>query len=242
MDIPCFCYHEGLRIAGNCRMCLVKIQGSKVLVPSCSVSVCSEMVVYSVSYRIRRLRENVLEFLLINHPLDCPICDQGGECDLQNIVVRFYCGSSGRRYESVKRSVGALEEHFVFGGLVKTIMTRCIHCTRCVRFVEVISGSFGFSLIGRNCLNEIGLGTHDWCTIDAELSGNVVDLCPVGGLIKEAQVPSCLKGGFSRLLGYVGLLPGPPVPPNLNRPGGDLRWVDVLRRVEDPAPRPKPAN
>lgn len=176
MDIACFCYHEGLFIAGNCRMCLVEIIGSRELVPSCGISVWVGMEVYSSNYRVRNIRENILEFLLVNHPLDCPICDQGGECDLQDIVMSFCC-DAGRHSEVMKRSVmKALP--YSFSVWVKTIMTRCIHCTRCVRFGESIFGDLGLGVVGRSSSNEIGV--YWGGVVEDELSGNVVDLCPVG--------------------------------------------------------------
>lgn len=148
--LPCFCYHEKLSIAGNCRVCLVEANGA--LVVSCAMPLVSDMVISTESTRVRRSREGVLEFLLINHPLDCPICDQGGECDLQDISFVF--GSDrGRFYEKSKRSVDNLN---CCGPLIKTVMTRCIHCTRCVRFLNEIGGVFDLGVIGRGSSMEIG--------------------------------------------------------------------------------------
>jgi len=133
INIPYFCYYERLNIAGNCRMCLVQVNNK--LVASCSFPIEKGMLIFTKNKRIRQVRENILEFLLINHPLDCPICDQGGECDLQDITL-YYGSDKGRFYEKNKRSVNNLNS---CGPLIKTIMTRCILCTRCVRFVNEIA-------------------------------------------------------------------------------------------------------
>jgi len=176
INLPCFCYHEKLTIAGNCRMCLVEVNTSMNLVIACAMPILNKMRIYTNSKRVRRARENVLEFLLLNHPLDCPICDQGGECDLQDLVL--VTGSDRSRfYESYKRSVDNL---YCFGPLVKTIMTRCIHCTRCVRFLNEISDIQNFGVIGRGSMMEIGVYVTQF--FSDELLGNIIDLCPVGAL------------------------------------------------------------
>ena len=173
INIPCFCYHEKLSIAGNCRMCIVQINAN--LGVSCAVNVSDNMTVYTNNKRARDARESVLEFLLINHPLDCPICDQGGECDLQDISLMF--GSDrGRFYEDKKRSVDNFSQN---GPLIKTIMTRCIHRTRCVRFANEIS-NFSLGVLDRGSNMEIG--TYSNINLLDELSGNIIDLCPVGAL------------------------------------------------------------
>ena len=173
INIPCFCYHEKLSIAGNCRMCIVQINTN--LGVSCAVNVADSMTVYTNNKRARDARESILEFLLINHPLDCPICDQGGECDLQDISLMF--GSDrGRFYEQNKRSVDNFSQN---GPLIKTIMTRCIHCTRCVRFANEIS-NFSLGVLDRGASMEIG--TYYNINLLDELSGNIIDLCPVGAL------------------------------------------------------------
>lgn len=173
ITIPCFCYHEKLSIAGNCRICLVQINNN--LGVSCSISVAENMVVYTNNKRVNEARESVLEFLLVNHPLDCPICDQGGECDLQDISLIF--GSDrGRFYEEKKRAVDNFSQN---GPLVKTIMTRCIHCTRCVRFASEVS-NFSLGVLSRGQSMEIG--TYSNLNLLDELSGNIIDLCPVGAL------------------------------------------------------------
>lgn len=174
IQLPCFCYHENLTIAGNCRICLV--EANNALVASCALPLLDNMRVYTKSKRVIKARENVLEFLLVNHPLDCPVCDQGGECDLQDISSTFGA-DRGRFYEQTKRSVDNLN---VCGPLIKTVMTRCIHCTRCVRFVSEISGSFDLGTLGRGSSMEIGTYIQKF-SLD-ELSGNIIDLCPVGAL------------------------------------------------------------
>lgn len=151
VEIPRFCYHERLSIAGNCRMCLVEVERSPKLVASCAMAVMDEMVIKTNTEKVKKAREGVLEFLLLNHPLDCPICDQGGECDLQDQAMVF--GSDrGRFYES-KRSV----EDKYCGPLVKTIMTRCIHCTRCVRFGTEVAGVEQLGTTGRGTDTEISM-------------------------------------------------------------------------------------
>jgi NADH-quinone oxidoreductase subunit G len=150
-EIPRFCYHERLSIAGNCRMCLVEVEGSPKPIASCAMLVNdlppnrdgSPKKVFTTSKVARKAREGVMEFLLLNHPLDCPICDQGGECDLQDQAMAF--GLGGSRYEENKRAV---EDKYI-GPLIKTHMTRCIHCTRCVRFMTEIAGVEELGLIGR---------------------------------------------------------------------------------------------
>jgi len=157
-------------------MCLVEVNTSMNLVIACAMPLLNKMRIYTNSKRVRRARENILEFLLLNHPLDCPICDQGGECDLQDLAL--VTGSDKSRfYESYKRSVDNL---YCFGPLVKTIMTRCIHCTRCVRFLNEISDVQNFGVIGRGSMMEIGVYATQF--FSDELLGNIIDLCPVGAL------------------------------------------------------------
>lgn len=178
VEVPRFCYHERLSIAGNCRMCLVEVARSPKLVASCAMPVMPDMDITTDSDRVKKAREGVLEFLLVNHPLDCPICDQGGECDLQDQAMVF--GSDrGRFYES-KRSV---EDKYV-GPLVKTIMTRCIHCTRCVRFGTEVAGVEDLGTTGRGTNTEIG--TYVEKMLGSELSGNIIDLCPVGAFTNKS--------------------------------------------------------
>jgi NADH-quinone oxidoreductase chain G len=177
-EIPRFCYHKGLMVAGNCRMCLVEIERMPKPVASCAMPVQDNMIVYTNTPLVRKARESVLEFLLINHPLDCPICDQGGECDLQD--QNFIYGSDKSRfYYKPKRAV----EDKNMGALIKTVMTRCIHCTRCVRFAEEIAGCDILGTTGRGNQTEIGFYIKN--KFNSELSGNVIDLCPVGALTSK---------------------------------------------------------
>lgn len=178
VELPRFCYHDKLKIAGNCRICLVEVTGSKKLVASCAAQITEFAKIYTNTIRVRVARQNVLEFLLANHPLDCPICDQGGECDLQDITTTFGA-DRGRFYESAKRAV--LNKNI--GPLVRTSMNRCIHCTRCVRFISLISGSPQLGMLNRGSSSEIG-GYVD-IILDDPLSGNVIDLCPVGALTSK---------------------------------------------------------
>lgn len=175
--IPRFCYHERLNVAGNCRMCLVEVEKTPKPVTSCAFPIVPEMRVHTDTPMVKKARENILEFLLINHPLDCPICDQGGECDLQDQSLVF--GSDKSRFFYKKRGV----QDKKVGPLIKTIMTRCIHCTRCVRFFQEIAGdiNFGTTLRGQ----ETEIGSYIKTTLNSELSGNVIDLCPVGALTSK---------------------------------------------------------
>jgi len=176
-EIPRFCYHEKLSIAGNCRMCLVEMEKSPKPVASCAMPAGDGMVIKTNSETVQKARKGVMEFLLINHPLDCPICDQGGECDLQDQAL--YYGFDKSRYEENKRAV----RNKNMGPLVSTIMTRCIHCTRCVRFSTEVAGVDDLGLIGRG--ENVEITTYLEKTIDSELSGNVIDLCPVGALTSK---------------------------------------------------------
>lgn len=178
VDVPRFCYHDKLLIAGNCRICLVEVTGSKKLVASCAVHVSDNMSIYTNTARVRIARQNVLEFLLANHPLDCPICDQGGECDLQDITTLFGA-DRGRFYENEKRAVLNKD----FGPLIRTSMNRCIHCTRCVRFLTMSSGVSILGTLGRGSATEIGTYINQF--VSDELSGNITDLCPVGALTSK---------------------------------------------------------
>ena len=181
-EIPRFCYHERLSIAGNCRMCLVEVEGAPKPVASCAQTVNdlrpnkdgSPNVIHTTSPIVKKAREGVMEFLLINHPLDCPICDQGGECDLQDQAMAF--GIGGSRYQENKRAV---EDKYI-GPLIKTIMTRCIHCTRCVRYMTEIAGVEELGLAGRG--EDAEITTYLENGILSEMSANVIDLCPVGAL------------------------------------------------------------
>ena len=184
-EIPRFCFHERLSIAGNCRMCLVELKGSPKPVASCAWGVrdCrpgpngEPPVVNTKSPMVRKAREGVMEFLLINHPLDCPICDQGGECDLQDQAMAYGVDSS--RYHENKRAV---EDKYI-GPLVKTIMNRCIHCTRCIRFSAEVAGVPELGATGRG--EDMEITTYLEQAMSSELQGNVVDLCPVGALTSK---------------------------------------------------------
>ncbi len=176
-EIPRFCYHERLSIAGNCRMCLVEMERSPKPVASCAMPVMDGQVIKTNTPMVKKAREGVMEFLLINHPLDCPICDQGGECDLQDQAFNYGGGRS--RYELNKRSV----DQKYMGPLIKTHMNRCIHCTRCVRFSEEVAGIAEIGAINRG--ENMEITTYLENTIDSEMSGNVIDLCPVGALTSK---------------------------------------------------------
>ncbi|KAL9948116.1 NADH dehydrogenase (ubiquinone) 78K chain precursor, 5-prime end [Verticillium nonalfalfae] len=179
VTIPRYCYHEKLMIAGNCRMCLVEVEKAPKPVASCAWPVQPGMVVKTNSPLTHKAREGVMEFLLANHPLDCPVCDQGGECDLQDQSMR-YGGDRGRFHEiGGKRAV----EDKNIGPLIKTSMNRCIHCTRCVRFANDIAGAPELGSIGRG--NDLQIGTYLEQSLNTELSGNVIDLCPVGALTSK---------------------------------------------------------
>ena len=177
VEIPRFCYHDRLSIAGNCRMCLVEIANAPKPIASCAYPVSKDMKIFTDTPLVQKARENVLEFLLINHPLDCPICDQGGECDLQEQTLSF--GSDRSRFSFEKRGV----EDKNCGPLVKTIMTRCIHCTRCVRFFQNVAGQEDFGTTARG--KETEIGTYIGKVLSSELSGNIIDLCPVGALTSK---------------------------------------------------------
>ncbi|HER26880.1 MAG TPA: NADH-quinone oxidoreductase subunit G, partial [Rhodospirillales bacterium] len=174
IEIPRFCYHERLSIAGNCRMCLVEMERAPKPVASCAMPVGEGMVIHTNTPAVQKMRKGVMEFLLINHPLDCPICDQGGECDLQDQAFSY--GMDHTRYHENKRAVADKS----FGPLIKAIMTRCIHCTRCVRFSSEIAGVPELGSTGRGETMEIG--TYIEKALTSELSGNMIDLCPVGAL------------------------------------------------------------
>ncbi|CAK9318010.1 unnamed protein product [Citrullus colocynthis] len=177
IDIPRFCYHSRLSIAGNCRMCLVEVEKSPKPVASCAMPALPGMKIKTDTPLAKKAREGVMEFLLMNHPLDCPICDQGGECDLQDQSMAF--GSDRGRFTDVKRSV--VDKNL--GPLVKTVMTRCIQCTRCVRFATEVAGVQDLGMLGRGSGEEIGTYVEKLMT--SELSGNVIDICPVGALTSK---------------------------------------------------------
>ena len=179
-EIPRFCYHEKLSIAGNCRMCLVEIEKSPKPVASCAMPVTNGMNIKTNTEFVEKARKGVMEFLLANHPLDCPVCDQGGECDLQDQSM-FY-GVDKSRYKENKRSV---PEKYM-GPLIKTQMTRCIHCTRCIRFATEVAGVPELGAIGRG--EDMQITTYLEKSMESELSANVIDLCPVGALTSKPYV------------------------------------------------------
>ena len=193
-EIPRFCYHERLSIAGNCRMCLVEVKpGPPKPQASCALPAAEGQEIRTDSEMVKKAREGVMEFLLINHPLDCPICDQGGECDLQDQAMAY--GKGGSRYEENKRAV---TEKYM-GPIVKTAMTRCIHCTRCVRFAEEVAGVEEIGAIGRGEGMEITSYLEG--AVHSELSGNVVDLCPVGALTSKPYAFEARPWELTKTLG-----------------------------------------
>ncbi|MBM5812516.1 MAG: NADH-quinone oxidoreductase subunit NuoG, partial [Gammaproteobacteria bacterium] len=175
--VPRFCYHEKLSVAANCRMCLVEVEKAPKPLPSCATPIAEGMKVFTRSPRAIAAQKAVLEFLLINHPLDCPICDQGGECELQDLALGF--GSAASRFDEGKRAVTDPD----LGPLIATDLTRCIHCTRCVRFTTEIAGLPELAALGRG--EDLHIGAWLGHSVDHELSGNVIDLCPVGALTSK---------------------------------------------------------
>jgi len=172
--VPRFCYHEKLSIAANCRMCLVEVEKAPKPMPACATPVNEGMKVFTKSPKAIAAQKATMEFLLINHPLDCPICDQGGECELQDLAMGY--GRDVSRYNDGKRVVKDKD----IGPLVSTDMTRCIHCTRCVRFGEEVTGRPQLGTTGRG--ENMTIGTYIEQSVDHELSANIIDLCPVGAL------------------------------------------------------------
>uniref|UniRef100_A0A1L8E1A1 NADH-ubiquinone oxidoreductase 75 kDa subunit, mitochondrial n=1 Tax=Nyssomyia neivai TaxID=330878 RepID=A0A1L8E1A1_9DIPT len=181
VEIPRFCYHERLAVAGNCRMCLVEVEKMPKPAAACAMPVMKGWRIKTDSELTRKARESVMEFLLMNHPLDCPICDQGGECDLQDQAMAF--GSDRSRFTDIDHSGKRAVEDKDIGPLVKTIMTRCIHCTRCIRFASEVAGVDDLGTTGRG--NDMQVGTYVEKLFMSELSGNIIDLCPVGALTSK---------------------------------------------------------
>ena len=177
IDIPRFCYHKKLSIAANCRMCLVEVEKANKALPACATPVSEGMKIFTASPAAKAAQRGVMEFLLINHPLDCPICDQGGECELQDLSMGY--GGGVGRFSENKRVVKDKD----IGALVKTDMTRCIHCTRCVRFGQEIAGIKELGATGRG--EHMEIGTYIEQSLGSELSGNIIDLCPVGALTSK---------------------------------------------------------
>ncbi len=254
-EVPRFCFHERLSIAGNCRMCLVEVKGAPKPVASCAWGVrdCrpgpngEPPVISTKSPMVKKAREGVMEFLLINHPLDCPICDQGGECDLQDQAMAY--GVDTSRFAENKRAV---EDKYI-GPLVKTQMNRCIQCTRCVRFSTEVAGVPDLGAIGRG--EDMEITSYLEGAMQSELQGNVIDLCPVGALTSKpyafkARPVGAVQDRVRRRDGRAGLChPGRCARPRSHahhaapERGGE-RGVDLrqdplhLGRAEDAAPRP----
>ncbi len=177
IDVPRFCYHNKLPIAANCRMCLIQVEKVNKPLPACATPVADGMKIYTQSDYARQAQKAVMEFLLINHPLDCPICDQGGECELQDLALGY--GRDVSRFAEAKRVIKDKD----IGPLIATEMTRCIHCTRCIRFLEVIAGHKELGGTGRG--EHLEIGTYVERAVESELSGNIIDVCPVGALTSK---------------------------------------------------------
>ena len=217
IPIPRFCYHEKLSVAANCRMCLVEVERAPKPLPACATPVMDGMKVFTRSKTARNAQKSVMEFLLINHPLDCPICDQGGECELQDVAMGY--GRDVSRFNERKRAV----EDTDLGPLIATDMTRCIHCTRCVRFGEEIGGMPELGATGRG--EDMEIGTFITRSVDSELSGNVIDLCPVGALTSK---PFRFRARAWEMAQRDGIAPHDPVGSNIHlhvRRGRVLRVV-----------------
>jgi NADH-quinone oxidoreductase subunit G len=182
--IPRFCYHEKLSIAANCRMCLVEVEKAPKPLPACATPVAEGMVVKTRCALATEAQQGTMEFLLINHPLDCPVCDQGGECPLQDQAMGY--GQDHSRYLESKRAMPALD----LGPLIATSMTRCIHCTRCVRFGQEVAGAMELGATGRG--ESMVIETYLDGTVDSEVSGNMIDLCPVGALTSKPYLFTAL--------------------------------------------------
>jgi NADH-quinone oxidoreductase subunit G len=182
-DIPHFCYHPDLSIAGNCRMCLVEIEKMPKPIASCAFPAQEGMIIKTSSDMVIKARQNVLELMLLNHPLDCPVCDQGGECGLQDQTIAF--GKGVGEYDFERRHVTSKN----MGPLIKTIMTRCIHCTRCIRFMDEIAGTSEIGAVNRG--EETEITTYLEQNITSELSGNIIDICPVGALTSKPYAFQC---------------------------------------------------
>ena len=215
VTIPRFCYHSKLSIAANCRMCLVEVEKAPKPLPACATPVSEGMVVQTRSPKAIAAQRSVMEFLLINHPLDCPICDQGGECDLQEMAMGY--GNDLSRYHEGKRVVSNPD----LGSLISTDMSRCIHCTRCVRFGQEIAGIMELGAPGRG--EHMHIGTYMEHSVDSELSGNVIDLCPVGALTSK---PFRYSARPWELLSHAGISPHDCVGANLRI---DVRGNQLMR-------------
>jgi len=174
ISVPRFCYHKKLPVAANCRMCMIEVENVPKPLPACATPVADGMKVFTHSDLARAAQKAVMEFLLINHPLDCPICDQGGECELQDLALEY--GRDVSRFAEKKRVV---KDKYI-GSLIATDMTRCIHCTRCIRMLQEVAGKMELGATGRG--ENMEIGTYIEHSLESELSGNVIDVCPVGAL------------------------------------------------------------
>ncbi|WP_373489533.1 NADH-quinone oxidoreductase subunit NuoG, partial [Blastomonas sp.] len=222
-EIPRFCYHERLSIAGNCRMCLVEVKpGPPKPQASCALPAMDNQDIRTDSEMVQKAREGVMEFLLINHPLDCPICDQGGECDLQDQSL-FY-GRGGSRFDENKRAV----TDKYMGPIIKTAMTRCIHCTRCVRFAEEVAGVEEIGSIGRG--ENMQITSYLEKAVTSELSGNVIDLCPVGALTSKPYAFEARPWELKKTLG-IDVMDG--IGTNIRFDSRGREVMRVLPRVND---------
>ena len=245
-EIPVFCFHPRLNIAGNCRMCLVEMEKSPKPIASCAMPAGDGMVIKTDTPLVHKARKGVLEMLLINHPLDCPICDQGGECDLQDLTL-FY-GPDHSRFKENKRAV--VDKNL--GPLVSTHMTRCIHCTRCIRFLDEIAGVEELGMVHRGEHEEISTWIER--SLGSELQGNIIDLCPVGALNSKPYAYRARRLGAAQdridrrprcgRLQHPGRCPGAgghadrPAAARGHQRGMDLRQDPVLvRRLEEAPPR-----
>ena len=220
--IPRFCYHEKLSIAANCRMCLVEVEKAPKPLPACATPVADGMKVYTRSDYAKEAQKSTMEFLLINHPLDCPVCDQGGECPLQDQAMAF--GRSMSRYTEMKRAV----DHSDIGPLIETEMTRCIHCTRCVRFGQEIAGIMELGTMGRG--EHMEIGTFLSRSVDSEVSGNVIDLCPVGALTSK---PSRFNSRSWELINHDSIAAHDCLGSNINIQSSRDKVKRVLPRTND---------
>ncbi len=205
VEIPRFCYHKKLSVAANCRMCLVEVEGQRKPLPACATPVADGMIIKTESDCAKDAQKSVMEFLLINHPLDCPICDQGGECELQDVALE--CGKDVSRFTEGKRVV----EDKNIGPLIETEMTRCIHCTRCVRFGREVAGIREMGAVGRGEHTEIS--TYIEKSVDSEVSGNIIDLCPVGALTAK---PSRYQARAWEMIQYDSIAPHDCIGTNLH--------------------------
>ena len=222
IPIPRFCYHEKLSVAANCRMCLVEVERAPKPLPACATPVMDGMKVFTRSKTARDAQKSVMEFLLINHPLDCPICDQGGECELQDVAMGY--GRDVSRFNERKRAV----EDKDLGPLIATDMTRCIHCTRCVRFGEEVAGMPELGATGRS--EDMEIGTFITRSVDSELSGNVIDLCPVGALTSK---PFRFRARAWEMAQHDGIAPHDPVGSNIHLHVRRGRVMRVVPRANE---------